>query len=53
MSADTLAIADIREILRLLPHRYPFIMIDRVIDMHGDEHAIGIKKDVYKRQSRI
>jgi 3-hydroxyacyl-[acyl-carrier-protein] dehydratase len=43
MSGGSLGIADIREILRLLPHRYPFVMIDRVIDMRGDEHAIGIK----------
>jgi len=43
MSAATLGAADIREILRLLPHRYPFIMVDRIIDMRGDEHAIGIK----------
>jgi len=43
MSADSLAIADIREILRLLPHRYPFVMIDRIIDIRGDEHGIGIK----------
>jgi 3-hydroxyacyl-[acyl-carrier-protein] dehydratase len=43
MSAATLGAADIREILRLLPHRYPFVMVDRVIDMRGDEHAIGIK----------
>ena len=31
------------EILRLLPHRYPFLMIDRVIDIRGDDHGIGIK----------
>jgi len=43
MTAETLNAAGIREILRLLPHRYPFVMIDRVIDMRGDEHAIGIK----------
>ena len=43
MSAAILGAADIREILRLLPHRYPFVMVDRVIDMRGDEHAIGIK----------
>ncbi len=43
MTGKTLNAADIREILRLLPHRYPFVMIDRVIDMRGDEHAIGIK----------
>ena len=43
MNAETLGVADIREILRLLPHRYPFLMVDRVIDMRGDEHGIGIK----------
>jgi len=39
----TLGSADIRDILRLLPHRYPFIMVDRLTDMRGDEHAVGIK----------
>ncbi len=39
----TLESADIAKILELLPHRYPFLMIDRVIDMVGDERAIGIK----------
>jgi 3-hydroxyacyl-[acyl-carrier-protein] dehydratase len=40
---DTLDAVDIREILRLLPHRYPFLMVDRLIDIRGDEHAVGIK----------
>ncbi|MEM7620810.1 MAG: 3-hydroxyacyl-ACP dehydratase FabZ [Pseudomonadota bacterium] len=35
--------ADILELLKLLPHRYPFLMVDRVIDMDGDRSAIGIK----------
>ncbi len=39
----TLGSADISEILRMLPHRYPFIMVDRLTDMRADEHAIGIK----------
>jgi 3-hydroxyacyl-[acyl-carrier-protein] dehydratase len=43
MNEDTLGAADIHDILRLLPHRYPFLMVDRVIDMRGDDHAIGIK----------
>jgi 3-hydroxyacyl-[acyl-carrier-protein] dehydratase len=43
MSEEALGVVDIREILRLLPHRYPFLMVDRVIDMRGDEHGIGIK----------
>ena len=27
----------------MLPHRYPFLMVDRIIDMRGDESGIGIK----------
>ncbi len=39
----TLEAADILTVLKLLPHRYPFLMVDRVIDIRGDEHGIGIK----------
>src|SRR4029450_2561353 len=39
----TLEAADITVILKMLPHRYPFLMVDRVIDIRGDEHGIGIK----------
>lgn len=39
----TLESADIVRILKSLPHRYPFLMVDRVIDMRSDESAIGIK----------
>jgi UDP-3-O-[3-hydroxymyristoyl] N-acetylglucosamine deacetylase / 3-hydroxyacyl-[acyl-carrier-protein] dehydratase len=34
---------DIREILRMLPHRYPFLMIDRVIEIDGYNRAVAIK----------
>lgn len=34
---------DIDAILSCLPHRYPFLMIDRIINIDGDESAIGIK----------
>ena len=40
---STLADADIARILELLPHRYPFLLIDRVVDMDGDRSATGIK----------
>jgi 3-hydroxyacyl-[acyl-carrier-protein] dehydratase len=43
MRDESVAVADIIEILRLLPHRYPFLLVDRVVDMRGDEHGIGIK----------
>jgi 3-hydroxyacyl-[acyl-carrier-protein] dehydratase len=35
--------ADIAAVLHLLPHRYPFLMVDRVIGIRGDEFGIGIK----------
>ena len=35
--------ADIAAIMKALPHRYPFLMVDRVIGLRGDEAAIGIK----------
>jgi UDP-3-O-[3-hydroxymyristoyl] N-acetylglucosamine deacetylase/3-hydroxyacyl-[acyl-carrier-protein] dehydratase len=34
---------DIRQIMLLLPHRYPFLMIDRVIELQDDKRAVGIK----------
>jgi 3-hydroxyacyl-[acyl-carrier-protein] dehydratase len=43
MSETTAEAVDIREILRLLPHRYPFVMIDRIVDIRGEDHGIGIK----------
>lgn len=32
-----------RKIMRLLPHRYPFLMVDRVLEVQGDSRAVGIK----------
>jgi 3-hydroxyacyl-[acyl-carrier-protein] dehydratase len=39
-TADT---ADIMEIMQLLPHRYPFLLIDRVEDIDGDNYGVGVK----------
>ena len=39
----TLQTADIMEILELLPHRYPFLLVDRIIEIDGDNSCIGIK----------
>ncbi len=36
-------VMDIRKIMRLLPHRYPFLMIDRILSIEGDAKAIGVK----------
>ena len=45
-SAEALAgepVMDIRKVMRLLPHRYPFLMVDRVIRIEKDRRAVGIK----------
>ena len=36
-------IIDIEYIIKMMPHRYPFLLIDRLIDIKNDEYAIGLK----------
>jgi UDP-3-O-[3-hydroxymyristoyl] N-acetylglucosamine deacetylase/3-hydroxyacyl-[acyl-carrier-protein] dehydratase len=36
-------VMDIRRILSLLPHRYPMVLVDRVLEMEGDRRATGVK----------
>jgi 3-hydroxyacyl-[acyl-carrier-protein] dehydratase len=43
MSGATLDAVGIAQILDALPHRYPFLMVDRIIDVRGDDFGIGIK----------
>jgi 3-hydroxyacyl-[acyl-carrier-protein] dehydratase len=38
-----LGTADIVRILKLLPHRYPFLLVDKIVEMDGDRSGIGIK----------
>ena len=35
--------ADIQLIQRILPHRYPFLLVDRVVDIDGTQSALGLK----------
>jgi UDP-3-O-[3-hydroxymyristoyl] N-acetylglucosamine deacetylase/3-hydroxyacyl-[acyl-carrier-protein] dehydratase len=34
---------DIRQVQRILPHRYPMLLVDRVIEMQPDRRALGVK----------
>ncbi|MCF6312139.1 MAG: bifunctional UDP-3-O-[3-hydroxymyristoyl] N-acetylglucosamine deacetylase/3-hydroxyacyl-ACP dehydratase [Verrucomicrobiales bacterium] len=38
------SVMDINEVMRLLPHRYPFLMLDRVVDFEGDNKCTGVKQ---------
>ena len=34
---------DVQEIMRLLPHRYPFLLIDRVLDYEPGKEIVALK----------
>ncbi len=37
------SVLDINEVLRILPHRYPFLMVDRIVDCLSDNKCTGVK----------
>lgn len=41
--AKQLGSADIARIMQLLPHRYPFLLIDKMIDLDGEQSGTAIK----------
>lgn len=43
MTTDDADIAEIGEVMATIPHRYPFLMIDRVTEIRLGESAVGIK----------
>ena len=36
-------ILDVNDVMKLLPHRYPFLMVDRVVSLEGETHCTGVK----------
>ena len=42
-AAVKLGTADVMKLMEYLPHRYPFLLVDRMYDMNGDESAVGLK----------
>jgi UDP-3-O-[3-hydroxymyristoyl] N-acetylglucosamine deacetylase/3-hydroxyacyl-[acyl-carrier-protein] dehydratase len=42
-SGNKNAFYDIQGILKIMPHRYPFLLIDRVLDLEPDKYVIAIK----------
>ena len=41
-NTDSTALLDINQIKELLPHRYPFLLVDKVVEM-GSDYIVGIK----------
>jgi len=42
-ATKTLETIDIQRLMDLLPHRYPFLLVDKIIEVNRDESGIGIK----------
>ncbi|HEU5162590.1 MAG TPA: 3-hydroxyacyl-ACP dehydratase FabZ [Thermoanaerobaculia bacterium] len=34
---------NINEIIEILPHRYPLLLVDRILEMEGDQRIVGLK----------
>ena len=43
VSWDESQMLDIQRIQKILPHRYPFLLVDRVLELEGETRAVGIK----------
>jgi len=44
MSADkSNEITDIKQIMRMLPHRYPILLVDRLLEFESGKRAVGLK----------
>jgi 3-hydroxyacyl-[acyl-carrier-protein] dehydratase len=43
LATGTKTVLDIHDILKILPHRYPFLLIDRVLDLKRKERIVALK----------
>jgi UDP-3-O-[3-hydroxymyristoyl] N-acetylglucosamine deacetylase/3-hydroxyacyl-[acyl-carrier-protein] dehydratase len=48
--SGTDALLDIRQIAKILPHRYPFLLVDKVVEVEGDRWIKGIKNVSFNEQ---
>jgi 3-hydroxyacyl-[acyl-carrier-protein] dehydratase len=37
------SLIEVKQLLKMIPHRYPFLLIDRMVDVRRDHSAVGIK----------
>jgi UDP-3-O-[3-hydroxymyristoyl] N-acetylglucosamine deacetylase/3-hydroxyacyl-[acyl-carrier-protein] dehydratase len=44
------AVLDIRRIQKILPHRYPFLLVDKIVEVEGDTRIKGIKNVTFNEQ---
>ncbi|MHC4641267.1 MAG: 3-hydroxyacyl-ACP dehydratase FabZ, partial [Planctomycetota bacterium] len=44
------ALLDIKQIAKILPHRYPFLLVDKIVEIEGDTRIKGIKNVSFNEQ---
>lgn len=44
------AVLDIRRIQKILPHRYPFLLVDKIVEVEGDTRITGVKNVTFNEQ---
>src|ERR1700730_14372925 len=40
---ETMSVLTVTEIQEILPHRYPFLLVDRIVELEEGRRAVGIK----------
>jgi UDP-3-O-[3-hydroxymyristoyl] N-acetylglucosamine deacetylase/3-hydroxyacyl-[acyl-carrier-protein] dehydratase len=43
-------VLDVNDVMKLLPHRYPFLMVDRIVDLEGETKCTGVKSVTMNEQ---
>lgn len=41
---------DVRQIIEMLPHRYPFLLVDRILEVQGTQRIVGLKNVTFNEQ---
>ena len=47
---ETAPVYGINEIIKILPHRYPFLMVDRIVELEPDKRIVGLKNVTINEQ---
>ncbi|MGO9275327.1 MAG: 3-hydroxyacyl-ACP dehydratase FabZ [Terriglobia bacterium] len=48
--AEAKVIYGITDIMRILPHRYPFLLVDRIVEIEGERRIVGLKNVTINEQ---
>ncbi len=40
---NTFKTIDVHRVMQMIPHRYPFLLVDKVVEFKHDEYAVGVK----------